>query len=127
MLNVLAPPRLQKVSANRARGLDQEKKAPTVCRSCLSRGLEITAMAVLFNHTETDCQKYLVLELSRGGCGSASPDEQGCGYANSTLQEVSLARTSRSSLCIIAPTAYHIDSCWRDPKIKHRASSNNDT
>ena len=79
VLSALAPPRLQKVSANRARGPDQEKKAPTVCRSCLSRGLEITAMAVLFNHTETYCQKYLVLELPRGGCGSASPDEQGCG------------------------------------------------
>ena len=63
-----SPRRLQKVSANRARGPDQEKKAPTVVAlPCLSRGLEITAMAVLFNHTETYCQKYLVLELSRGG------------------------------------------------------------
>ena len=67
VLSALAPPRLQKVSANRARGPDQEKKATTVCRSCLSRGLEITALTVPFNYTETYCQKYLVLELSRGG------------------------------------------------------------
>ena len=67
VLSALAPPRLQKVSANRARGPDQEKKAPTVCRACLSCGLEITALTVPFNYTETYCQKYLVLELSRGG------------------------------------------------------------
>ena len=55
-------------SANRARGPDQEKKAPTVVAlPCLSSGLEITALIVPFNYTETYCQKYLVLELPRGG------------------------------------------------------------
>ena len=74
-----------------------------------------------------------MLELSRGGCGSASPDEQGCGYANSTLQEVSLARTRPQfrvlgvgficCLCIaplaLVPLALS-HSSWTAPKRKHR-------
>ena len=55
------------VSANRARGLDQDD---THCRrSCFFvRGLfhQLSAFTVLFNYTKTYHEKYLVLALSRG-------------------------------------------------------------
>ena len=59
----------KKVSANRARGPDQNKKAPTVARACLwpLSPIVLSSFTLLFNCTKTYNQKNLVLEISRGG------------------------------------------------------------